>query len=148
MQDTHFIQQLIIQAPAFLFALAFHEFAHGYVAFLLGDHTAKNEGRLTLNPLKHLDPLGTIAIFLIKIGWAKPVPVNPVNFKNPRKDMLLVALAGPSANITLAVVTAIVIKIPVMVIAERLSLKNTKASKVLKAGTSAIISNPSLAPII
>jgi Zn-dependent protease len=101
-----FMQQLIIQAPPLLFALTVHEFSHGYVAFRLGDPTAKNEGRLTLNPLKHLDPLGVLAFIIMKIGWAKPVPVNPWYFKNPRQDMLKVALAGPAANVILAVASA------------------------------------------
>ncbi len=104
---NHFITQLIILAPPLLFALTFHEFAHGYVAYRLGDPTAKDAGRLTLNPLKHLDPLGTIAFFFIKFGWAKPVPVNPNYFRNPRKDMLWVALAGPITNLALAVMSAI-----------------------------------------
>lgn len=101
-----FMQQLIIQAPPLLFALTVHELAHGYVAFRLGDPTAKNEGRLTLNPLKHLDPLGVLAFIIMKIGWAKPVPVNPWYFKNPRQDMLKVALAGPGANVVLAIASA------------------------------------------
>jgi len=101
-----FMQQLIIQAPPLLFALTVHELAHGYVAFRLGDPTAKNAGRLTLNPLKHLDPLGVLAFIIMKIGWAKPVPVNPRYFKNPQQDMLLVALAGPGANILLAIASA------------------------------------------
>jgi Zn-dependent protease len=101
-----FMQQLIIQAPPLLFALTVHELAHGYVAWRLGDPTAKNEGRLTLNPLKHLDPLGVLAFIIMKIGWAKPVPVNPRYFKNPQRDMLLVALAGPGSNVVLAVASA------------------------------------------
>ncbi|MGB3209723.1 MAG: site-2 protease family protein [Desulforhopalus sp.] len=105
-----FITQLIILAPPLLFALTFHEFAHGFVAYRLGDPTAKDAGRLTLNPLSHLDPLGTIAFFFIKIGWAKPVPVNPSYFRNPKKDMLWVALAGPATNLALAVASAIVTK--------------------------------------
>ena len=92
-------QTLIIQIPVILFALTIHEFSHGYVAYLCGDHTAKSRGRLTMNPLKHLDPMGTIAIILIHFGWAKPVPVDPRNFRNPNRDMILVALAGPAANI-------------------------------------------------
>jgi len=106
-----FITQLIILAPPLLMALTFHEFAHGYIAYRLGDPTAKNEGRLTLNPLKHLDPIGTIAFFFIKFGWAKPVPVNPAYFKNPKRDMLWVALAGPATNLALAVISAIVTKL-------------------------------------
>ncbi len=108
---NNFIQQFIILAPPFLFALTFHELAHGYVAWTLGDPTAKNQGRLTLNPIKHLDPLGVIAFIIMKIGWAKPVPVNPMYFKDPRKGMLLVALAGPAANVLLAVASAVLVKL-------------------------------------
>lgn len=106
-----FILQIIILAPPLLLALTIHEFAHGYVAYRLGDPTAKAMGRLTLNPLKHLDPLGTLAFFFIKIGWAKPVPVNPSYFQNPRKDMLWVALAGPAVNLALAIISALATKI-------------------------------------
>lgn len=106
----NFITQLIILAPPLLFALTIHEFAHGYIAARLGDPTARDAGRLTLNPLKHLDPLGTIAFFFIKFGWAKPVPVNPSSFKNPRKDMLWVALAGPASNLAVAIASAILTK--------------------------------------
>ncbi len=114
MDINHFIQQLVILAPPFLFALTFHELAHGYVAWSLGDPTAKNAGRLTMNPLKHLDPLGVIAFIIMKIGWAKPVPVNPSYFKDPQKGMLLVALAGPAANVVTAVVSAILVKLFIM----------------------------------
>ncbi|WP_028583580.1 site-2 protease family protein [Desulfogranum mediterraneum] len=110
MQIQSFIQQLIILAPPFLFALTLHELAHGYVAYHLGDPTAKNAGRLTLNPLKHLDPLGVLAFIIMKIGWAKPVPVNPNYFRNPQQGMLLVALAGPGANVMLAIASAILVK--------------------------------------
>ncbi|GBE11805.1 peptidase family M50 [bacterium BMS3Bbin14] len=116
MNLNNFIQQFIILAPPFLFALTFHELAHGYVAWNLGDPTAKNQGRLTLNPLKHLDPLGVIAFIIMKIGWAKPVPVNPMYFKDPRKGMLLVALAGPAANVLLAVVSAVLVKLLLLMI--------------------------------
>jgi len=115
MDISNFIQQLVILAPPFLLALTFHELAHGYVAWNLGDPTAKDAGRLTMNPLKHLDPLGVIAFIIMKIGWAKPVPVNPNYFKNPQKGMLLVALAGPAANVILAVVSAIVVKLIIMI---------------------------------
>ena len=107
---NHFITELIILAPPLLFALTFHEFAHGFVAYRLGDPTARDAGRLTLNPLKHLDPLGTIAFFFIKFGWAKPVPVNPNYFQNPKKDMLWVALAGPVTNLILAIGSAMLTK--------------------------------------
>jgi Zn-dependent protease len=105
------ILQFIILAPPVLLALTVHEFAHGYVAFRLGDPTARASGRLTLNPLKHLDPLGTIAFFIFHIGWAKPVPVNPAYFKNPQKDMLWVALAGPLTNLSLALISALMTRI-------------------------------------
>ena len=97
-------------APPLLLALTLHEYAHGYVAYRLGDPTARDAGRLTLNPLSHLDPIGTIAFFFIKFGWAKPVPVNPYYFKNPRQDMLWVALAGPVTNLLLAVASALLLK--------------------------------------
>ncbi len=114
MDINHFIQQLVILAPPFLFALTFHELAHGYVAWSLGDPTAKDAGRLTMNPLKHIDPLGVIAFIIMKIGWAKPVPVNPSYFKDPQKGMLLVALAGPAANVVTAIVSAILVKLLIM----------------------------------
>ncbi|MBW1790664.1 MAG: site-2 protease family protein [Deltaproteobacteria bacterium] len=104
------IQQIAIIAPPLLFALTIHEYSHGYIAFRLGDPTAKAMGRLTLNPLKHLDPLGTLALFIIHIGWAKPVPVDPRYFKNPHKDMIWVALAGPAANIITALASILLVK--------------------------------------
>ncbi|SDO75281.1 site-2 protease family protein [Desulforhopalus singaporensis] len=107
---NNFISELTILAPPLLLALTLHEFAHGYIAYRLGDPTAKSLGRLTLNPLKHLDPLGTIAFFFIKFGWAKPVPVNPGYFRNPKRDMLWVALAGPATNLGLAVISALLAK--------------------------------------
>ena len=109
------IQQLAIQLPPLLFALTVHELAHGWVAFRLGDPTAKMAGRLTMNPLKHLDPLGVLAFVIMKIGWAKPVPVDPRYFRNPQKDMLLVALAGPGANVLLALASALLARVLVSV---------------------------------
>jgi Zn-dependent protease len=107
---NNFILNLIILAPPILMALTFHEFAHGYIAYRLGDPTAKNQGRLTLNPLKHLDPFGTLAFLILKFGWAKPVPVNPNYFQNPKKDMLWVALAGPATNLVLAIICGFLTK--------------------------------------
>lgn len=101
------IQQIAILAPPFLLAITFHEVCHGYVAYRLGDPTARDQGRLTLNPLKHLDLLGVIAFIIIKIGWAKPVPVNPAYFRDPDKGMLYVSLAGPGSNFVLAVASSI-----------------------------------------
>ena len=107
---TNFLSELIILAPPLLFALTLHEFAHGFIAYRLGDPTAIMAGRLTLNRLKHLDPLGTLAFFFIKFGWAKPVPVNANYFRNPKQDMLWVALAGPVTNLGLAIISAILSK--------------------------------------
>lgn len=98
------IRELAIVAVPFLLAITCHEVAHGYVAYLLGDPTAKNQGRLTLNPLKHLDVVGTLVLVMTRmIGWAKPVPVDWRYFKNPQKGMMLVSVAGPGANFALAV---------------------------------------------
>jgi Zn-dependent protease len=102
-----FIQQFAILAVPVLMAITFHEVAHGYVAYLLGDPTAKSAGRLTLNPIKHLDPIGTLALFLVKVGWAKPVPINPRYFQNPRQGLIWVSLAGPVTNFVLAVLFAL-----------------------------------------
>lgn len=111
MDINNTIQQLIITAPPFLFALTFHELAHGYTAWKLGDPTAKDAGRLTMNPLKHLDPFGVLAFIIMRIGWAKPVPVNPSYFRDPQKGMLITALAGPVANILLAVVSVLLLRL-------------------------------------
>jgi Zn-dependent protease len=111
-------RQLIIAAFPILIAITFHEVSHGFVANKLGDPTAKMMGRLTLNPIAHIDPIGTIVIpFMLYFatngqfvfGYAKPVPINPANFKNPRRDMAISAAAGPVTNILLAVASAIVI---------------------------------------
>ena len=96
------IELLLIILPIVLFSLTVHEFSHAYSALLLGDSTAKSLGRLTLNPLKHLDLLGTLAIIFIGIGWAKPVPVVMRNLKNGRKSLYIVAFAGPLSNFIIA----------------------------------------------
>jgi Zn-dependent protease len=105
------LQNLMLIAPPILLALTFHEYAHAYVANRFGDDTAKQNGRLTLNPLRHLDPLGTIMIFLVHFGWAKPVPVNPYRLKNPKKDMLWISAAGPLSNMVLALASGILLRI-------------------------------------
>jgi Zn-dependent protease len=94
-----------------LLALSFHEFAHAYVANKFGDDTAKQSGRLTLNPLAHLDPLGTIMVFIAHFGWAKPVPVNPNRLRNPKNDMVWISVAGPLANMILALISGILLRI-------------------------------------
>ena len=98
----NFLTQLLLIAPPILLALTVHEYAHGWTADKLGDPTARYAGRLTLNPLAHLDPIGTLMLFIVHIGWAKPVPVNPYNLRNPKKDMVWVSLAGPGANLLVA----------------------------------------------
>ena len=100
----------IIWIPAVLCALALHEAAHAYAADYLGDPTPRRLGRVTLNPLAHLDVIGTLLLVLVHIGWGKPVPVDPRNFNRPRRDMVLVALAGPLANIVTAVILAFVLR--------------------------------------
>ncbi len=100
--STDTLIQFLFVIPCVLIALTFHEFAHGYMAYKLGDPTAKNFGRLTLNPLKHLDPIGTICMIFFHFGWAKPVPINSRYFKKPRRDMALTAAAGPIMNFILA----------------------------------------------
>ena len=89
--------------PAIILALSLHELAHGYTAYKLGDITAKNDGRLSLNPLKHIDPMGLLFIVIFQFGWAKPVMVNPNNLRNPKKDMAIISMAGPLTNIILSI---------------------------------------------
>lgn len=96
--------QLLVSIPGMLLCLSVHEASHGWAAYALGDPTAKNAGRLTLDPVRHLDPLGVICLLFFHVGWAKPVPVNPRYFKHPRRDMALVSLAGPLSNFVLALV--------------------------------------------
>ncbi len=98
--------EIILWLPPILLAITIHELAHGWVAYQQGDPTAEQVGRLTLNPIPHIDPIGLLALVFIHIGWAKPVPVNPNNFHNPRKSILLVSIAGPIANILLAIASA------------------------------------------
>ncbi|MGM0436699.1 MAG: site-2 protease family protein [Bacillota bacterium] len=106
------IQQLIFLIPILLISLSFHEFLHGYASYKLGDPTPKINGRLTLNPLAHLDPIGSLVLLLTRrFGWAKPVPINPNYYKNPRKGMMIVGIAGPGANFMLALVFSASIKL-------------------------------------
>ncbi|MDI6815619.1 MAG: site-2 protease family protein [Actinomycetota bacterium] len=106
------LESMLYRIPALLIAVTVHEFMHGKIAHLYGDSTAKDQGRLSLNPLKHLDPLGTLMIIVAGFGWAKPVPVNPHRFKDPRKHMMLVGLAGPLANFTSAYLLARLFYLP------------------------------------
>ena len=105
------LEVLIMLLPILILSLCFHEFSHGYIAYRLGDHTAARNGRLTLNLLAHLDPIGSLMILFVGFGWAKPVPVNPVNFSNPRIDMMKVAIAGPASNLMLAFLSGLIIRL-------------------------------------
>jgi len=100
------IAELLLSLPAVLWAITFHEFCHGYAAMKLGDPTAKIDGRLSLNPFHHLDPVGALCLLLFRFGWAKPVPINPSYFKKPRRDLVIVSLAGVAGNILTAFVCA------------------------------------------
>ena len=94
--------EFILSIPVVLIALVFHEVSHGYAAYKLGDPTARSLGRLSLNPLKHLDPIGALCMLLFRFGWARPVPINSRYFKKPRRDMAITAFAGPLCNFILA----------------------------------------------
>lgn len=100
----------ITSLPGLLIAIVFHEFAHGYVAYRLGDNTAKEMGRLSLNPLKHLDPLGFLSMLIFRFGWAKPVPINSRYFKNRKRDIFLVSIAGIVTNFLIAIITALLLR--------------------------------------
>lgn len=114
--------EIILFIPILFFSIILHEFAHGFVAYRLGDNTAYYSGRLTLNPLKHIDPVGTLAIPTLcalfgwpMFGWARPVPVNPLRLSSPRKDMGKVAVAGPAVNLLLAIICAVLLKIVLLI---------------------------------
>jgi Zn-dependent protease len=96
-------QLMVLMTPVVLFSLTVHEYSHGRVALMLGDNTAQKLGRLSFNPLRHLDIMGVLFFYFVGFGWAKPVPVDWRNFENPRRDMMYVAIAGPLANIAMAV---------------------------------------------
>jgi len=123
------VQQIAVYALPVVFAITLHEAAHGYVARHFGDMTAYSQGRISLNPLRHIDPIGTVLVPLITMalggilfGWAKPVPVNFANLRHPKKDMLWVALAGPGANLAMALGWAVVMKLANMMPDSALSL--------------------------
>ena len=108
--DSFFLKLSVMLVPGML-AIVCHEVSHGYVAWRFGDPTAKMLGRLTLNPLKHIDIVGTLMIFFVGIGWAKPVPVMYENLRNPKRDMIWVAAAGPITNVSIAILSSILMKI-------------------------------------
>ena len=101
----------LILIPTILFALTFHEYAHARVAYILGDYTSYYQNRMNLNPFNHLDPFGTFALYFLGFGWAKPVPVNVQNLSNPRKDMMMIAMAGPASNMFLAFAASIIYRL-------------------------------------
>ncbi len=106
--SQEFIYWVIVAVPSILIASTVHEYAHAYVAFRLGDATAKAEGRLTLNPIKHIDPLGALSMILFRFGWSKPVPINEYSFRNREVGTALVAFAGPLSNLIMAALTGLI----------------------------------------
>lgn len=115
---SNFLRDLpvyLLSLPVLLMAFSVHESAHGLMAYKLGDPTARNLGRITLNPLKHLDPLGTICMIVAHVGWAKPVPIQPRNFRNPKRDMALTGATGPLSNLCLALLHIIVLRIVMLI---------------------------------
>ena len=119
-----FIQQLplyLLSMPVVLMALSVHESAHGYVAYKLGDPTARNLGRITLNPIKHFDLFGFLCMVIVRFGWAKPVPIATRNFKNPRRDMAITGAAGPISNLLLAIINLVVLRLFMIFISHQYS---------------------------
>lgn len=104
-----YIVHLIAGVPGIIIAMVIHEYSHARVAYALGDYTPKMQGRLTLNPAAHVDLIGLVMLFIVHFGWAKPVQINPMNFSNPRRDDILVSLAGPLSNLITAFVFTIVL---------------------------------------
>ena len=102
--DWSYLLNIVLSVVPALLCITFHEVSHGWIAYRLGDPTAKDAGRLTLNPLKHIDMMGLLMMVVFKFGWAKPVPVNMMRFRNPKRGMALTALAGPVSNVLLALV--------------------------------------------
>ncbi|MBS3965378.1 MAG: site-2 protease family protein [Methylomonas sp.] len=130
MEELTLVQRIVVWILPVIFAIAGHEVAHGWMARRYGDKTAEREGRLTLNPIKHIDPVGTLIVpglLLITFtgfifGWAKPVPVDPRNFKKPKQAMMMVALAGPASNLLMATAWALIARFGVMLEIEFISM--------------------------
>ncbi len=111
MFDPNQLIAILLSIPGVFLALSIHECAHGYISYRLGDPTARNLGRLTLNPIKHIDPIGLICMIFFRFGWAKPVPVNARYYKKPRRDMALVAAAGPISNLLMCVLAVVLLHV-------------------------------------
>lgn len=111
----------VVMAVALLLSITIHEFSHAYMANKLGDSTAKNLGRLTLNPLAHLDPLGTLTLLLVGFGWGKAVPINYYNLKNPKRDAALISLAGPGSNFAMVVGLTVLVKLSELIVSSNTS---------------------------
>ena len=104
-----FLTNLVAGLPGIVIAMVVHEYAHARVAYALGDYTPRLQGRLTLNPAAHVDPIGLLMLFIVHFGWAKPVQINPMNFSNPRRDDILVSLAGPASNLITSFIALIIL---------------------------------------
>ena len=104
-----FLIEIIAGLPGLIIAMTIHEYSHARVAYALGDYTPRLQGRLTLNPAAHVDPIGLLMLFIVHFGWAKPVQINPMNFSNPRRDDILVSLAGPASNLITAFIALIIL---------------------------------------
>lgn len=124
------LEQIAIMIPGFLFAITIHEFSHGYIAYRRGDPTAQQMGRLTLNPLAHLDIFGSLMLVFVGFGWARPVPVNPYNLRDPKRDMMWVSFAGPASNLLSAFLFGLVVRIYIYT-AGALDLQNPFVSVIL-----------------
>ena len=150
MEFDNIIYHIAIIALPVMFAVTVHEAAHGYIANRLGDPTARLLGRVTLNPLRHIDPVGTIILPLILVisnapflfGYAKPVPVNPFHFKNPKKDGLLVALGGPLSNLSLALASGILLRLLLFLNPDLAYLSKIGGSFMAQGGVSVSILGP------
>ena len=119
---TEFMRELplyLLSLPVVLMALSIHESAHGYAAYRLGDPTARNLGRITLNPVKHFDLLGFLSMLVFHVGWAKPVPINSRYFQKPRRDMAITGAAGPLSNLCLAILHLVILRIAMILVGDR-----------------------------
>lgn len=125
------LMEIILRCAALFLVISVHEFSHGFVAYKMGDPTAKNSGRLTLNPLAHFDPLGALCMVLFRFGWAKPVPINPFYFRNSKKGTVLVSLAGPGSNVVFAFVCGIIVAVIYIIINLTFNIASTMVYGIL-----------------